>query len=81
MEFNAQNFDAQLGIDGLHRVHPKVEPRPRQTILPPDLFERYAKLTFWRDMPKSKVYRIVARASEAQATAMPQPTQRVDNRA
>ena len=60
-------------------MHAKVEPRPRQTILPPDLFERYSKLAFWRDMPKSKAYRIVAQASEAQATAMPQPTQRVDN--
>ncbi len=78
VEYDAPDFDAQLGVDGLHRVHPKVEPRPRQTILPPDLFERYSKLAFWRDMPKSKAYRIVAQASEAQDTAMPQPTQKVD---
>ncbi len=76
--YDAPAFDAQLGVDGLHRVHPRVEPRPRATILPPDLFERYAKLAFWRDMPKSKAYRIVAQASEAQSTAMPQPTQKVD---
>ena len=80
VKYDAPDFDALLGVDGLHRVHAKVEPRPRQTILPPDLFERYSKLAFWRDMPKSKAYRIVAQASEAQATAMPQPTQRVDNR-
>jgi len=78
VDYDAPDFDAQLGIDGLHRVHPKVEPRPRQTILPPDLFERYSKLAFWRDMPKSMAYRIVAQASEAQATAMPPPTQKVD---
>lgn len=75
--YDAPEFDAQLGLDGLHRVHKKVEPRARQTILPPDLFERYAKLAFWRDLQKSKAYRIVAQGGEQQATAMPQPTQKI----
>jgi sulfotransferase len=78
VEYDAPAFDAQLGLDGLHRVHRKVEPRQRQTILPPDLFERYSKLAFWRDMPKSKAYRIVAQGGEAQHTAMPAPTQKLD---
>jgi sulfotransferase len=76
--YDAPEFDAQLGLDGLHRVHPKVAPRTRQTILPPDLFERYAKLAFWRDMPTSKVFRIVAQAEGNQSQAMPQPTQKLD---
>jgi sulfotransferase len=75
---DAPEFDAQLGLDGLHRVHKKVEPRERQTILPPDLFERYSNLAFWRDMPKSKAFRIVAQSGGAQETAMPAPTQRLD---
>ena len=79
VQYDAPEFDAQLGLDGLHRVHRKVEPRERQTILPPDLFERYSKLAFWRDMPKSKAYRIVVQGGEAQATAMPAPTQRLDS--
>jgi sulfotransferase len=78
VEYDAPEFDAQLGLDGLHRVHRKVEPRQRQTILPPDLFERYCKLAFWRDMPKSKAYRIVAKAEAAQETSMPAPTQKLD---
>jgi sulfotransferase len=78
VQYDAPEFDAQLGLDGLHRVHPKVEPRARQTILPPDLFERYAKLAFWRDMPTSKVFRIVAQAEGTQQQAMPQPTQKLD---
>jgi sulfotransferase len=78
VQYDAPEFDAQLGLDGLHRVHPKVEPRARQTILPPDLFERYSKLAFWRDMPTSKVFRIVAQADGNQQQAMPQPTQRLD---
>jgi sulfotransferase len=81
VKYDAPEFDAQLGLDGLHRVHKKVEPRERQTILPPDLFERYSKLAFWRDMPKSKAYRIVAQGGEAQQSAMPAPTQRVDGAA
>jgi sulfotransferase len=77
--YDAPEFDAQLGLDGLHRVHPKVAPRTRQTILPPDLFERYTKLAFWRDMPTSKVFRIVAQADGNQSQAMPQPTQKLDS--
>jgi sulfotransferase len=79
VNYDAPAFDAHLGLDGLHRVHPKVETRTRQTILPPDLFERYSKLAFWRDMPTSKVFRIVAQAEGKQQQAMPQPTQRLDN--
>jgi sulfotransferase len=78
VEYDAAAFDQGLGLAGLHRVHPKVAPRARQTILPPDLFERYAKLAFWRDMPKSRAFRIVAQSGEAQETAMPQPTQKLD---
>jgi sulfotransferase len=78
VQYDAPEFDAQLGLDGLHRVHPRVEPRARQTILPPDLFERYSKLAFWRDMPTSKVFRIVAQPEGNQQQTMPQPTQRLD---
>ena len=78
VSYDAPEFDAQLGLDGLHRVHRKVEPRERQTILPPDLFERYSKLAFWRDMPKSKAFRIVVQGGGTQETAMPAPTQRLD---
>ncbi len=57
--FDAPEFDAQLGLKGLHKVHSKVEPRPRETILPPDLFERYANMAFWRELSDSKVFRII----------------------
>jgi sulfotransferase len=76
--FDAPELDAQLGLDGLHRVHPKVEPLARQPILPPDLFERCNKLPFWRDMPTSKVFRIVAQAEHTQSQAMPQRTPKLD---
>jgi sulfotransferase len=76
VEYDAPAFDAQLGLDGLHRVHPQVKARPRQTILPPDLFRRYAQLAFWRDLKDSKAFRIVAQGTaEKQRETMPEPTQ------
>jgi sulfotransferase len=74
--YDAPDFDAQLGLDGLHRVHPKVGPRPRDTILLPDLFQRYHQLAFWRDLPNSKAFRIVPQntASPTPAGVMPHTT-------
>ncbi|MEH6790809.1 sulfotransferase family protein [Parasphingorhabdus sp.] len=60
LDYDASVFDAQLGLDGLHRVRPKVEPAPRETILPPDLFERFSNMAFWRDLKGSKAFRIVS---------------------
>jgi len=66
VEYDEPQFDAQLGLDGLHRVHPTVAPRPRKTILPPDLFERYSNMAFWRDMKDSAAFRIIAESPEAE---------------
>lgn len=65
--YDAPRFDAELGLTGLHKVHPKVAPRPRETVLPPDLFERFANMAFWRDLPQSKAFRIVADAAQTTA--------------
>jgi len=78
VEYDAPAFDTQLGLDGLHRVHKKVQPRPRQTILPPDLFERYSQLSFWQNLPNSAAYRIVVQRDEPQQETMPEPKQQID---
>ncbi len=44
-----REFDARLGTPGLHAVRPLVGARPRPSVLPPELFARYAADTFWRD--------------------------------
>lgn len=77
VSYDAPQFDAQLGLEGLHRVHKNVAPRPRKTVLPPDLFDRYAKLAFWRDMPGSEAFKIVAKSkmNERHESVMPAPTQ------
>jgi sulfotransferase len=79
VQYDHAAFDAELGIAGLHKVHPRVEPRPRKTILPPDLFQRYANLAFWQRMPGSAAYKIVQKEPEGEppSTAMPEPTQKI----
>jgi len=47
VEYDEPEFDAKLGLPGLHKVRKKVEFVSRSTILPPDLFEKYDKLSFW----------------------------------
>lgn len=74
VEYDAPEFDAQLGMDGLHRVRPEVKLQPRRTILPPDLFKRYEQLSFWRDLSDSKAFRIVSEANAVkQRETMPEP--------
>jgi sulfotransferase len=47
--FDAEEFDRRLGTPGLHRVGRKVTAEARQTILPPDIFNRYQNDDFWEN--------------------------------
>ncbi|MBX9699337.1 MAG: sulfotransferase [Acetobacteraceae bacterium] len=58
VEYDEPEFDRQLGAPGLHAVKRKVQHEARQTVLPPDLFEKFAPLSFWRDQKGSSAYRI-----------------------
>ncbi|MES2403888.1 MAG: hypothetical protein V4567_06060 [Pseudomonadota bacterium] len=40
-------FDRHFGLPGLHTVKAKVEHTPRATILPPDIYCKYADANFW----------------------------------
>ncbi len=42
------SFDQRAGTPGLHDVRARVGPTTRKTILPPDLFRRFANESFWR---------------------------------
>jgi sulfotransferase len=64
VEYEAEDFDSQLLAKGLHTVRGKVELKPRQTILPPDLFKRCQDLTFWHDARGTKAHRIVVTHEE-----------------
>jgi sulfotransferase len=47
LEFDTPDYDATLGLSGMHRVRPKVSYVARRTILPPDIFEKFSKWSFW----------------------------------
>jgi sulfotransferase len=49
VEFDAEEFDARLGTPGLHRVARQVTHIERESILPPDLWQRYEGASIWRD--------------------------------
>jgi len=51
--YDAPEFDEALGLAGMHKVRRKVEVLARRTVLPPDLFEKYAALSFWEDSSAS----------------------------
>jgi sulfotransferase len=44
-------YDASLGMPGLHAVRPRVEAKTHVPTLPPDLVARYAETNFW-DRPR-----------------------------
>lgn len=60
VEFDAPEFDEALGATGLHTVRPKVELQSRRTILPPDLFQKFQDMNFWRDLNASEANVIAA---------------------
>ncbi len=59
VEYDAPKFDEALGVDGLHRVRPKVAFKARKTILPPDLFHKFENMDFWKDTSGSAASVIV----------------------
>src|SRR6202008_4787752 len=48
-EYTQDEFDRRLGMPGLHTVKRKVEERSRTTLLPPDIFMKYADMNFWEN--------------------------------
>jgi sulfotransferase len=41
-------YDSLLGMPGLHAVRPKVVQEQRPICIPPELFEKYAHINFWK---------------------------------
>ncbi len=49
VDYEVSEFDEMLGVKGLHTVKRKVEFKPRRSILPPELFQKYSEMAFWLD--------------------------------
>ncbi|WP_320534937.1 sulfotransferase family protein [Robbsia andropogonis] len=45
--YDEPDYDALLGMPGMHKVRQKVEYQDRKPCIPPDLFAKYAGTTFW----------------------------------
>jgi sulfotransferase len=65
-----REFDRVLGVRGLGKVRPAVSFIPRRSILPPDVFERYAGFSFWRDAAPS-LARVVLVQNDRPASEAP----------
>jgi sulfotransferase len=57
LAYDADEFDARVGMPGLHRVRAKVEPVERVSVLPREIFNRFANESFWMD-PKNNVSQV-----------------------
>lgn len=57
VEYEAQEFDLALGTPNLHTVQRKVEWTDRASVLPPDLFNRFANDAFWA-IPELNVHNV-----------------------
>jgi len=54
VEYEADDFDIGIGTPGLHTVRRKVEWVDRQSVLPPELFQRFRNDMFWR-IPEANI--------------------------
>lgn len=57
VEYHADEFDARVGMPGLHTVRRKVEAIEHPPILPRDIFGRFANEAFWME-PKNNVNQV-----------------------
>ena len=60
--YDEPDYDALVGMPGLHKVSEKVGFNERRSCLPPDLFHKYADLSFWKN-PAFKREQIVLAGS------------------
>jgi sulfotransferase len=64
IEFSQDEFDYTLGVKGLHTVGRKVEFKQRRSILPPDLFQKYSEMAFWKDTAGSSANVIASKENK-----------------
>jgi hypothetical protein len=58
-------------VRGLYKVRPAASLQARQTILPPDLFAPYSKLSFWKDTAGSRANVLAVKSPAPEPVAMP----------
>lgn len=57
LDYRADEFDARVGLTGLHSIRPRVSASHRDSALPPELFNRFVNQSFWLD-PKNNIHKV-----------------------
>jgi len=71
LQFDTPAYDEGLGLKGLHKVRERVSFERRETILPPDLFDQYARLSFWRDTEFGRTNVLMVKPDSSAVAAQP----------
>ena len=45
--YDEPDYDALLGMPGMHKVEERVQYKKRESCIPPDVFSKYAEANFW----------------------------------
>jgi sulfotransferase len=61
VEYGENDFDLTIGAPGLHTVARSMACRPRATILPPELFQRFEGDVFWNGAGANPKVRVIGR--------------------
>ena len=48
IEASYNEYDLEVNINGLHKIRKKISYIQRDSILPPDIWNKYSNLEFWR---------------------------------
>lgn len=64
VDYSNDEFDYSLGVKGLHTIAKKVEFKQRRSILPPDLFQKYNEMAFWKDTSGSSANVIASKENQ-----------------
>lgn len=64
VDYSHDEFDYSLGVKGLHTIAKKVEFKQRRSILPPDLFQKYSEMAFWKDTSGSSANVIASKENQ-----------------
>lgn len=54
LSFAVEDYDRKAGTPGLHQIRPEVRAYERQTVLPPDIFQRFSQDSFWVDSRRTR---------------------------
>jgi sulfotransferase len=68
--YSHDEFDYTIGVKGLHTVARKVEFNQRRSILPPDLFQKYSEMAFWKDTAGSAASVLVPKSEKKVSNAL-----------